>query len=370
MKFLCDCAQLNEVISAVSRAVSAKSSLSVLEGILFRAEADSTVTLIGNDLEIGIEAKMQASVTEPGQIVLNAKMIGGIVRSLPQAQVSIEVGDNRVALIKSGNAKFEIAGIAPDEFPDLPQVSSDYSAEIPAAVWKDMISKTIFAVANTDNNPILTGSLLKIEPGSLTMVALDGYRMAIRKVELEHSFAEKDIIIPAKTLGELPRILGDSEGAVRICVTDRHAMFLFGDYRMVTRLIEGNFINYQSVIPPDFDISFTCPVQELLNSVQRASLLILNDVVKNPIKLIIGDGGINLSCKTPAGSVDDTIPAEVGDAALEIGFYNRYLLEAFRVIDDEAVRLQFKSATGPMVILPEEGDGFLYLILPLRLRAE
>lgn len=369
MKILCNCDRLNEAVSAVSRAVSGRSSLSVLEGIYIKAEANGTVTLVGNDLEIGIEAKIEATVSEPGEVVLNAKMIAGIVRALPEPRVSIEVNDKHLALIKSGAARFEIAGISSEEFPDLPVVESEYSIRIPAGLLKEMISKTIFAVAITDNNPILTGCLLEITNQGLTMVALDGYRMAVRRAAMENDFEEKKMIIPEKSLSELARILGDEE-EVQIHATARHAIFLFENYRMVTRLIEGNYINYQSVIPKDYDIEIDCSAAQLTQSIQRASLIILNDVVKNPVKFLIEDGNINISCTTPAGSVDDNIPVDIKDKALEIGFYNKYLLEAFRVIDTDRVKLQFKAPTTPLVILPPEGDSYLYLILPLRLRAD
>ncbi len=370
MKILCECNKLTEAVSAVSRAVSGRSSLSVLEGIYISAEANGTVTLIGNDLEIGIEAKIEASVSEPGEVVLNAKILGSIVRSLPADQVLIEVGENNLALIKSGNARFEISGIPADDFPELPTVESDYSIGIPSNILRDMISKTIFAVAITDNNPILTGCLLEIEKTGLTMVALDGYRMAIRRAKMENDFEEKKMIIPEKSLSELSRILEDSDKEIKINATNRHAIFMFDNYRMVTRLIEGNYINYKSVIPNDYDIEIECSAAKMNQSIQRASLIIINDMVKSPVKFLIEDGNINISCTTTAGSVDDNIPVNIKDAALEIGFYNRYLLEAFRVIDTEDVKMRFKAAVSPLVIVPTEGDDYLYLILPLRLKAE
>ena len=273
MKILCERDILNEAIATVSRAVSGRSSLSVLEGIYIGDEADGTVTLIGNDLEIAIEAKVQDAVSEPGEVVLNAKM------TLPADQGSIEVGEKNMALIKSGAAKFEIAGISAEEFPDLPLVESDNSIGFPAFLLKEIISKIIFAVAVTDNNPILTGGLLEIEKTGLTMVALDGYRMAVRRAPMENDFEEKKMIIPEKSLSELARNLGDTEEEVRINATTRPAIFMFDNFRMVTRLIEGNYINYHSVIPADYDIEIACAAHKLTESIQRAALIILNDVV-------------------------------------------------------------------------------------------
>lgn len=369
MKILCDSAALSEAINTVSRAVSGRSSLSVLEGIYISAEANGTVTLIGNDLEIGIESKIEASVSEPGETVLNAKMINSIVRTLPADQVSIEVNEKNAALIRSGAARFEIAGITPEEFPDLPLVESDYTVSLPSEVLKDMISKTIFAVAVTDNKPVLTGCLLEIKKNGLTMVALDGYRMAIRNVDMENDFEEKKFIIPEKSLNELSKILPENSD-IKIDATSRHAIFSFENCRLVTRLIEGSYINYTSVIPKDFDIEFNCSASKLTESIQRASLIILNDMVKSPVKFMVEDGNLNISCSTAAGTVDDNISVNIKDKALEIGFYNRYLLEAFRVISADEVKLKFNTATSPLVIVPTEGDDFLYLILPLRLKVD
>ncbi len=370
MRILCEQEVLNEAVSVVSRAVSSRSSLPVLEGIYIKAEEDGTVKLTGNDMEIGIEAVVEAEVMQPGEIVINAKMLGGIVRSLAAGKVSIETSDNNQTLIKSGGAKFEIAGIAADEFPDLPIVDKEYSISIPANILKDMINKTGFAVAVSENNPILTGCLLEIKKSGLTMVALDGFRLAMCKTPMENDFEEHSMIIPEKSLNELGRILGDTDEEVMITATSRNAIFMFDNYKMVTRLIEGNYINYESVIPKDSAIEFDCRTDQLLESIQRVSLIILNDVVKSPVRFNIEDGNINISCATSAGSVDDNIPVDLTDAALEIGFYNRYLLEAFRVINCETVHIRLNTATGPMVVTPSDGDEFLYLILPLRLHAE
>lgn len=370
MRILCEQEVLSEAIGIVSRAVASRSNLPVLEGIYIKATEDGEITLTGNDMEIGIEAVAEAEVMQPGEIVLNAKMISGIVRSLAADKVSIETNEKNQTLIKSGGAKFEIAGISSEEFPDLPVVDAEYSISVPAKILKDMINKTSFAVAVSENNPILTGCLLKIEKSGLTMVALDGYRMAMCKTEMENDFEEKTMIIPQKSLAELARIITDTEEEVSITATSRNAIFMFDSFKMVTRLIEGNYINYNNVIPKDYSIEIECSTDQLLESIQRVSLIILNDVVKSPVRFNISDGNINISCATAAGNVDDNIPADVMDKALEIGFYNKYLLEAFRVIDSENVRLRFNSPTSPLVVTPTEGDDFLYLILPLRLHAE
>ena len=371
MRIICEQDILDEAVSTVSRAVSSRSSIPVLEGVCIKATEDGKVKLTGNDMEIGIEAVIDADVMQAGEIVINAKMLGSIIRSLVSgSKVSIETNEKNQTLIKSGGAKFEIAGVAAEEFPDLPVVDPEYTISVPAGILKDMIAKTGFAVAVTDNNPILTGCLLEIKKSGLSMIALDGYRMAMCKTDMPNDFEEKSMIIPEKSLSELGRILNDADEEISITATSRNAIFMFDNCKLVTRLIEGNYINYNSVIPKDYSIEFTCPVSQLRESIQRVSLIILNDVVKSPVRFNIGDGNINISCSTSAGNVDDNIPVDVNDCALEIGFYNRYLLEAFRVIDAESVKLKFNTSTSPLVITPENGDDFLYLILPLRLHAE
>ena len=202
------------------------------------------------------------------------------------------------------------------------------------------------------------------------MVALDGFRLAICKTDMENEFEEKSMIIPQKSLAELGRIIGDTDEEIHITATSRNAIFMFDNFKMVTRLIEGSYINYQNVIPKDYAIVTECSTAQLLESIQRVSLIILNDLVKSPVRFNIEDGNINISCSTSAGNVDDNIPVDLSDASLEIGFYNRYLLEALRVVDSENITLKFNTPVSPLVITPTEGDDFLYLILPLRLHAD
>ncbi|MEG2583403.1 MAG: DNA polymerase III subunit beta [Oscillospiraceae bacterium] len=370
MKITCTRDALNSAVSVVSRAVPSRSPNNILEGIYIKAEKGGKITLTGNDLQIGIEAIIEGDVLTPGDVVIDAKLLGNIIRTINSDRVSIEVNEHDMTLIKSGGAKFEIAGLPADGFPGLPVVDAEYSISLPANILRDMVDKTSFAVAQVDNNPILTGCLLEIKKEGLSMVALDGFRMAIRNVNMENDFEERKLIIPEKSLNELSKIIGDGEELVEINATQKHAIFMFDNYRMVTRLIEGEFINYHSVIPTSFSTEIECSTHQLTDSVQRASLIIISDVIKSPVKFNISEGNINISCATTAGTVDDNIPVEVGDTGLEIGFYNKYLLDVCKVIDTDVVNLQFNKAVNPLVVTPTDGNGFLYLILPLRLKAE
>ncbi len=370
MKLTCTKEAIEGAVSIVSRAVPSRGSMPVLEGIYIKADADGRVTFVGNDLEIGIETAIDANVSEPGEVVLGGKMLVNIMRSVTGDMVSLEVNDKDLALIRSGAAKFEIAGMPATDFPELPAVDAEYSVSLPGEVLKDMIDRTSFSVATTDNNPILTGCLLEIRKSGLAMIALDGYRMAIRRAAMENDFEERDLIIPVKSLSELSKIMGDSNDEVQIQATPGHAIFSASGCRMVSRLIEGKFIDYERVIPTSFAMSFDCSTHALVESVQRASLMILSDLVKSPVKFHIEEGNINISCATSAGTVDDNIPVDTAGVDLEIGFYNRFLLDAFRALDTDTVNLKFNKSINPLVITPTEGDDFLYLILPLKLRVD
>lgn len=369
MKVICDRDTLSSAVATVSRAVSPRSNLAVLEGVYIRADEGGKVTLIGNDLEIGIEAVIEGDVREPGEIVIKAKMLGGILASIGDGSVSIETLGNNLALLKSGKAKFEIPSIAADEFPDLPTVDGEYSVSLPGGMLKEMIEKTIFAAAKTDNDPTRMGALFKIQKTGLTMVALDGFRIAMRKADLPNDFDERDMIIPEKSLSEAARIISDSEEEVKIVAAPGHAIFMFENCRLVTRLIEGSYTNYERILPTSFDLEFVCSRHQLADSVKRASLIILNDVVKGPIRFRITDGNINVSCTTSAGSVDDNIAVDTQPgASLEIGFYNKYLQDVFNAVSDDEILMKFNKSINPLIIAPVEGDDYMYMVLPIKLR--
>nr|QGT51225.1 DNA polymerase III subunit beta [uncultured Firmicutes bacterium] len=371
MEIICNREMLTDAINIVSKAVSTRSALNVLEGICIRAEDDKKVVLTGNDLDVAIEAVIDAEVKEAGAIVLNAKMLLSIMRTLTEEKVYITVNEKNMTLIKNGNAKFEINGIKAEEFPEFPVVDPEYSIEVEREKFKEMVEKTIFSVSFSDNKPVLTGCYLEGTEDGLRMVAVDGYRVAIRNVKTETKFERNGVIIPSKSLNEMTKILKDSDEPLVINCTSKNAMFLFDNYRMSTRLIEGEYINYKSIIPQNFELIVECPTAALMDSVSRASLIITNDMNKSPVKFNIEDENIKVSCETMAGSVDDNIPVSMPEKSLEIGFNHVYLLDALRACDSENVMLKFNTNTTPMIITGTENDEtFLYLILPMRMKAE
>lgn len=367
MNIICNKNILNETIIAVSKAVSSHSNLPVLEGIFINAESDGSLTLLSNDMEMGIESKINAEVKEGGQTVLNAKMFSSIIKNLPEETVNIYVDEKNICTIKSGNAKFEIMGLNPSDFPELPTINPDYSVKISNKSLKEMIGKTIFCASSSDNRPILKGCLMEIEKNTIKMVATDGFKLAIRKYDLDKNYESRKFVVPSKTLGEINKIIKD-DGDVEINCTSKNAVFLFDNYKIVTRLIEGDYIKYQSAIYDEGDIELICPLYQLFDSVYRASLIITGDSTDAPVKFKICNDLINVSCETVVGKVDDNINIPTGNSNLEIGFFNGFLLDILRACDDENVKIKFKKNINPMIVTPLEGDNYLYLLLPRRLK--
>lgn len=366
MNISCKKEALSESISIVSKAVASRAVLNILEGIYIKAEENGKITLIGNDLEIGIESVIEGKVIEGGEIVLNAKMFFNIVRSMSDSEISIETRENGITTIKSGNSKFEIVGINASEFPFLPSVEAENSIRISKVKLKEMIEKTSFAAAQTDTRPVLCGCLLETLESGLRMVALDGFRMAIRDVETDVHGLNFSVIIPAKSLNELSRILND-DGDVNFCFSPRYAMFEFENNKMVIRLIEGEYLNYRGIISDDFETEIVCNVNEIIAAVNRASLIIVNEFNRSPIKFKVEDGVLRISCETTAGTVNENIETERGLNPVTIGFSNKYLLSALHACGGEEIIFKIKAANKPAVIVPTDGDSYLHLILPMQI---
>jgi len=371
MEILCPKDILNENINIVSKAVSSRSTMPVLEGIYIKADENGNLVLKGNDMDISIETDMKAEVKSPGEAVINAKLFGNIIKTLTSDNVNIESHENgNTIIIKGGKAKFELPLIPAAEFPEFAKPEVKYSIKIDKNILRDMINKTIFAVAVNDARPVLTGCLLEIEGKTLKMVAVDGYRMAIRNAVVEEEFDKHRIIIPAKALNDLTKIIKeDGDESICISCSGNHALFEFDGCRMYTRLIEGDYINYESIISSDFAKEIECDTDEFYNAVQRASLMLSGEAGKS-IKMRVETDNINISCESVSGSVDDNISVDNSDFELTIGFNHRFLADALKACDCDRVVLKLKASRTPLVIEPIEDKNFLYLILPVRLNEE
>ena len=366
MNIVCDKALLSSAIDGVSKAVTLRSSIPALEGILLKAEGFQ-LTLTGYDLEMGITTTIEANVRQAGEIVLSAKLLGDMVRRLPSGEINIYTNESGNATIKGGVAEFDILAMSASDYPDLPTPGADHTLTIKAGMLRGMIEKTLYAVSQDDKKPAHTGELFAIEEDKLTVVALDGYRLAIveRPVQAEKHIR---IIIPAKTLTEVNKLLGDDEDDVHISANRRFVVFNSGNYTILSRLIEGEFLNYANVIPNGCKTRVVLETRDFIDTIERASLII-TERLKNPLRILFdASGKVTVRCQTNLGKVVDEFSAQVEGDSVEIGFNNRYLLDALRNARCEKVVLELSGPLSPVKILPEEGEDFIYLVLPVRFK--
>ena len=368
MKFECEKSLLASAIEGVARAITNRSAIPVLEGVYLKAEGFN-LTLTGYDMEMGITTTIECNVLVPGETVLDAKLLLSMVSRMPAGDVRIELTDDGQAIISGGVAEFEIPALNASDYPSLPVTGADNTMTIPCGMMRELIEKTIYAVSQDDKKPAHTGELFVIEPGSLTIVALDGYRLAIIQRDVECT-RDIRIIIPAKTLQELLKIMGGPDDPVKIDANRRYVVFTTNGYTIMSRLIEGDFLNYESVIPKEKKTRVTVDCKTFINTIERASLII-TERLKNPLRITFAPDKITVRCQTPLGKVVDEFPpvAMTGDP-VEIGFNNRYMLDAMRYSKCERMVLEINGPLSPVKILPDDGKDFIYLVLPVRFKNE
>ena len=355
MKFTVEKRLLNEAVTNLQRAVSSKTSIPALEGILIRSE-ENRLILTAYDLEIGMQTELPAIISAPGAIILTAKLFAEIVRRSPDEDITIDVDDRNTATITSGVSCFTIIGMDSAEFPELPKITDADTIKMPQELLKSMIRQTLFAVADSTAKPIHQGSLFKIENGNLDVVSVDGYRLALRREAINYA-NNTEFVVPGKTLSEVLKLLKDSEGEVEICPSRRHILFRIDNYTVISALLEGEFLDYKSALPKDKKTEVTVSTRTMIESVERVSLLI-TDRLKSPVRCVIGEDTVKLFCTTTMGRATDQISAEISGDQLEIGFNNKYLLDALRAAETDEVRLQLGGPISPMLVLPKEGDAF------------
>ena len=367
MKFSCEKSTLLDAIHTASRAVSTKSTIAVLEGL--KITADSKLTLTGYDLSIGIQTFLDADIIQTGEIVLNAKLLGDIIRKLPDDVIFFETDEKLLTTIKCGKAIFNLVASPANDFPQMPEVNCAKQIKMAQPMLKSMIAQTIFAVSDNEAKPIHTGCLFEIEQNNLNVIAVDGYRLSIRREILQNAPENMKFVVPGNALREIERILSDnSEKVVSIYPDEKHILFEINQTVFITRLIDGEFLNYRAAIPQKSDKNVIVNVQEMINAIERVSLIV-SEKLKNPIRMHFDGPVIKMSCITALGKSYDECPIDNPVDNLEIGFNNKYLLDAFRACNNEKVKLSLGGALNPMVINPVNGEKFTYLVLPVRLKS-
>lgn len=367
MKFTCEKAVLLNAVNAASRTVATRSSLPSLEGILIEA-SNSTVTLTSYNLSTGIRAVVHTEPAAPGAIVLNARLLSDIVRKSPDEFITLEAEENLTVKISCGMSEFTILGLSPQDFPELPVPESEKSFSISGDVLKSMISMTIFAVSENENKPVHTGSLFDIKGGFLNVVSVDGYRMAIRREKVTSSVEEMSFVVSGPALREVERLCGETDEDITINLGRRHITFEIGDVTLVSRLLEGDFLNYETSIPKNIKVNVICETKPLLSAVERVSLII-SERLKSPIRCFFEEDTLRLLCNTSIGKANDEIRIEGDGGNVEIGFNHRYLLDAIRAVPDEKISVQLINSLSPCIIRPIEDDSYLFMVLPVRLKS-
>ncbi|MBP3887916.1 MAG: DNA polymerase III subunit beta [Cellulosilyticum sp.] len=355
-------------INTVLKACSTKTTMPILECILLTA-TNNKLTLVGNNLELGIESTIDADVIGEGCIALEAKIFSEIIRRMPGEVIEISTDDNYTTSIVSEKSKFQISGQSGKDFPALPKVEKVNACTVNQIDLKEMIRQTIFSVAQDETRPILTGEMLQIKNNSLNMVAVDGYRISYRKMELSNENDDIEVVIPGRTLGEINKILSSEENqTVNIYFGDKHVLFDLGESKVVSRLLEGDFLRYEQVFSPDYETKILVDRKSFLMSIERAAL-ISREGKKNPIRVEIDGDKMIITSNAELGTSREELDVVLEGKEIVIAFNPKYLIDALKAIDDDNIFIQFISSLTPCIINPEEGDQYKYLILPIRVNS-
>ena len=365
MKLICNQKLLANKITIVQKAVSNKTTLDILKGILLKTEGGN-LKLTGYDLELGIQTYTQAEVIEPGSIIVNSRLFGDIIRKLPDSFIEIETDKDNNVYINCENSRFKIKGDSPADYPQLPEVDEDTLYEIPQDLLKNMIRQTVFAISQDQTKPILMGELLEINNNNINLVAIDGYRLAVRGGQIKNNVNNSKVIIPGKTLNDINSLISNEEDNIKIGIDEKNAVFIVNETKIVTRLLEGEFIDYKKLLPREYNLRVKVKTKDLLNSIERASLLAQSEK-NNLIKLSIRDNSIAITSNSEKGNVYEEVKIQLEGEYLDIAFNSRYLIEALKIIDSDEIYLEFTTNVNPCIIKPVDEVKYTYLLLPVRI---
>ncbi len=372
MKFVCYKDTIIKALNSVVKGVASKTTMPILEGILIQTN-DNEIKLTTYDLEIGIEYNMQCDIIEHGSTVVNATMFTEIIRKLPDTQINISVNENNLLTIECEGALYKLATMNPEDFPELPKIEVENSIELEQSALKNMIRKTIFAVSNDENRPIFTGCLFEVKNNKLNVVAIDGFRLALRNINLPVQVNDFKAVIPAKTLNEVIKIISDSFESIKIGISKNQALFEMENCKLVTRILDGEFLNYSSVIPTTWQTRVRVNKSDLLNSFERISLISSSSIEKEkkyPVKVSVDIGKMTISCTNQTGDAKEDVFISTEGKYLEAGFNPKYFLDCLKSIDDEEVFVEFGSNISPCLVKSVENNEYIYMILPIRLKNE
>jgi DNA polymerase-3 subunit beta len=352
--------ELSQALGTVNKATAIKSTIKALESVLFTLSANE-MKLTGYDLEQGIETTIGAESFDSGTFLVNGELLNSMIKKMPNEDIDFNI-DNNILTVSSGKSNMSLPIASEEEYPSLPEFEETSKITLLQETLSSMINQSIFAVATNDMKPVLTGELFEIYNNQLNVVAIDGYRMAMKMADVNAE--DTKIIIPSKCLQNVAKIL--KNGTCDICISQKYVKFVIGDYSVFTRLLEGEYHNYKANIPQASVTEVTLKTKDLTDCLGRCELLI-NDRIKSPIKCKFENGLLSIDLKTTIGRMSDKIDCEITGGKIEIGFNVKYLLDALKAIDDENVTLFLNGSNSPMLI---KGDNYTYLVLPVRLKNE
>ena len=363
MKLVCSKANLLHGVNIVSKAVPTRTTMAILECILIDASTNE-IKLMANDMELGIETRIEGDIVERGIIALDAKIFSEIVRKLPDNDVTIETDASFKTVITCEKAKFNIIGKSGDDFSYIPYIERNEAISISQFTFKEVIRQTIFSIADNENNKLMGGELFELNENQLRVVSLDGHRISIRKIELKENYGSKKVVVPGKTLQEISKIVnGTVDEDVMIFIADNHIIFEFDRTTVVSRLIEGEYFKIDQMLSSDYETKVKINKRELLDCIDRATLLV-KEGDKKPIIMNITDGNMELKINSFIGSMNEEIDITKEGKDILIGFNPKFFIDALRVIDEEDVTLYMVNPKAPCFIKDDDGR-YTYMILPV-----
>ena len=370
MKIVCYKDTLLKALNSVIKGVATKTTNPILEGILIQTN-DNQIRLTTYDMELGIEYIIDSDVKQQGSTVVNAIMFSEIIRKLPDSEIYITLNENNLLEIECEGALYKLTTMNPDEFPELPKIEVENSIDLEQNMLKNMIKRTIFAVSTEENRQIFTGCLFEVENNKLNVVAVDGFRLALRSINLPVKVSDFKAVIPGKTLNEINKILSDSFENIKIGIAKNQALFEMENCKIVSRTLDGEFLNYKSVIPSTWETRIKVNKNNLQDSFERISLISASSIEKEkkyPVKVSVDIGKIIISCTNQTGEAKEEIFISTEGKNIEVGFNPKYFLDALKAIDDEEVFVEFGTSISPCLIKPIENNEYVYMILPIRLK--
>ena len=368
MKFVCEKDNILKAINSVTKAVAVRTTMPILEGILIQTN-DNEVKFTTYDLEL--EYIINCNVQEQGSTVVNSIMFSEIIRKLPDSDIKITLNENNLLVIECEGSLYKLATMNPEEFPELPKINVENSLEIEQNSLKEMIRKTIFAVSTEENRPIFTGCLFEIKNNRLNVVAVDGFRLAWKTKMLQQTVNDFAAVIPGRSLNEINKIILDSFDTIKIGVAKNQALFEMENCKIVTRLLDGEFLNYSSVIPTTWETRIRVDKNAIQDCFERVSLISSSSIEKEkkyPVKVTIDIGKVTISCTNQTGDAKEEMYVTTEGQNLEAGFNPKYFLDALRAIDDQEIFINFGTSISPCIIKPVEEGDYTYMILPIRMK--